>query len=86
MRARTLTRLCDRQKFGMVGVRTVSLSQLRAIPARGLQRDAGTSCPREVQARPFLRDVERPSLNLGNFGSRRTSGGPVGAANAKVRR
>ena len=36
-----------------------------------------------MQARPFLGDVERPGLNLGNCGSRRTSGGPVGAASAQ---
>ena len=51
-----------------------------AIPAQGLQRNRGATSSRAVQARPFLRDVERPSLNLRNCGSRRTSGGPVGAA------
>ena len=54
-----------------------------AIPAQGLQRNRGASSSRAVQARPFLRDVERPGLNLRNCGSRRTSGGPVGAASAQ---
>ena len=54
-----------------------------AIPAQGLQRNRGATSSRAVQARPFLRDVERPSLNLRNCGSRRTSGGPVGAASVQ---
>ena len=54
-----------------------------AFPAQGLQRKPGGFELQEVQARPFLRDVERPGLNLRNRGSRRTSGGPVGAANAQ---
>jgi len=53
-RARTFTRLCDRQKFGMVEVRTVSLSQLRGDPGTGiatkpwrheLQGSAGKAVP-----------------------------------------
>ena len=54
-----------------------------AFPAQGLQRKPGGFELREVQARPFLGDVERPGLNLGNCGSRRTSGGPVGTANVQ---
>jgi hypothetical protein len=36
MRARTFTRLCGKEKFGMVEVRTVSLSQLRGFPGTGI--------------------------------------------------
>jgi len=36
MRARTFTRLYDREKFGMVTGRTASLSQLRGRPGTGI--------------------------------------------------
>jgi hypothetical protein len=43
----TFTRLCDRKKFGMVGVRTVTLSQFSAAnPAQGLQRRVSVKTPK----------------------------------------
>jgi hypothetical protein len=45
MRPATFTRLCDTKKFGMVEVRTASLSQLRANPAQGLQRNSVLQAP-----------------------------------------
>src|ERR1700687_4850950 len=43
----TFTRLCDTKKFGMVGVRTVILSQFSAAnPAQGLQRKVSVKTPK----------------------------------------
>jgi hypothetical protein len=64
MQRATFTRLCDRKKFGMVGVRTAALSHLRGNPAQGLQRKFGASAAEKAQARPFVGDAERPGLNL----------------------
>jgi len=83
MQPATFARLYDSEKFGMVGVRTVSLSNYDAAPAQRLQRKSGAETPGSEKARSFLGDVERPGLNSEIFGSRRTSGGPVGAASAQ---
>ena len=64
MQPGTFTRLCDRKKFGMVGVRTASLSQLRGKPGTGIATKVRRFGAEKVQARPFVGDVERPGLNL----------------------
>ena len=84
MRPGTFTRLCDRQKFGMVRGRTVSLSQFWGFPGTGIAtKTRALRAAGKCRQGRSLRDVERPSLNFGNCGSRRTSGGPVGAASAQ---
>ena len=64
MQPATFMRLCDRKKFGMVGVRTAKLSQLRCEPGTGIATKFGVSAVEKVQARPFVGDAERPGLNL----------------------
>src|ERR1700753_4370612 len=78
----TSARLYDRKKFGMVGVRTASLSQLTVQTRHGDCNAIGRRRARKLKARSFLRDVDRPGLNLRKCGFRRTGGGPGGAATA----
>jgi hypothetical protein len=70
MRPATLARLYDRKKFGMVGVRTASLSQLHGKPGTGIAAQlvggavSKDPAPKRWQARPFVGDVGRPGLKL----------------------
>ena len=61
MRARTFTRLCDRQKFGKVEVRTAKLSQFRGHSGIGIATKTRRPGLRECcrQGRPSG-DVETP--------------------------
>ena len=61
MRARTSSRLCDRQKFGKVGVRTAGLSQFRGHSGIGIATKPWRPRLRECcrQGRP-AGDVETP--------------------------
>jgi hypothetical protein len=49
----TFARLCDRQKFGMVGVRTVSLSQFSGKPGIGIATKMRCFWHCKVQAKTF---------------------------------
>src|ERR1700690_3137674 len=60
MQPATLTRLCDRKKFGMVGVRTASLSQLWGKPGTGIATKIGCSGARKYKGKAVPRGRGTP--------------------------
>jgi hypothetical protein len=55
----TLAHLYDRKKFGMVMVRTASLSQLRCSPGTGIAPKLRCLLPREGAGKAVRSDAER---------------------------
>jgi hypothetical protein len=49
----TFARLCGRQKFGMVSVRTAWLSQFSGKPGTGIATKMRCFCTAKVQAKTF---------------------------------
>src|SRR4051795_2231136 len=72
----TCARLCARQKFGKVMVRTGKLSHFACGSGIGIATKVGAFKRQEGNRQSRSRDVERLGLNLRKCGSQRTSGDP----------
>jgi hypothetical protein len=81
----TCARLCARQKFGKVMVRTGKLSQFCLRSRHGDCSESGALERRKVAGKAVLGDEERLGLNLRKCGSQRTSGDPEAGAAERPR-